>query len=316
MKEELVSIIIPTYNRAHLIGETLDSIIAQSYRQWECLIVDDHSTDYTEELLQFYTTSDPRIKYFKRPAKKPKGANACRNYGFEKSIGEFVNWFDSDDLMHSEKLKLQVKAITNKPYNFSVCQILVFENSDKIRVKTRHPKIYSKNALDDYISIKIVFLTPSVLWKREFIASMDVLFQEDLQAAQEWEFFSRCLFKSPDYHYIKKSLVFVRQHLNSISYSNDEQRHLHYFKAREKVFKYLKSKNYFSKYLSNYFLSFYRINLLKGDFVCAFKILKNQLIIDKKLNPEYKLKLVLAFFSYLIFGRGEILLKNTKPNNS
>ena len=76
----LVSIIIPTYNRAHLIAETLDSIIAQTYTNWECIVVDDGSTDPTDELMETYCKKDSRFQYYHRPKNRPKGANACRNY--------------------------------------------------------------------------------------------------------------------------------------------------------------------------------------------------------------------------------------------
>lgn len=65
----LVSIIIPTYNRAHLIGETLDSVLAQTYINWECIIVDDRSTDDTKEVIDSYLYGDVRFSYFKRPEK-------------------------------------------------------------------------------------------------------------------------------------------------------------------------------------------------------------------------------------------------------
>ena len=78
---DLVSIIIPTYNREHLIGETLNSIIAQTHTNWECIVVDDGSTDNTEEVLKNYKEKDKRFIFLKRPDNLPKGANTCRNIG-------------------------------------------------------------------------------------------------------------------------------------------------------------------------------------------------------------------------------------------
>ena len=66
-KEPLVSVIIPTYNRAHLIGETLDSVLAQTYQNWECIIVDDGSSDDTDEVIGEYVKKDNRFKYYHRP---------------------------------------------------------------------------------------------------------------------------------------------------------------------------------------------------------------------------------------------------------
>jgi glycosyltransferase involved in cell wall biosynthesis len=96
--QPIVSIIIPTYNRAHLIGETLDSVLAQTYTNWECIIVDDGSTDNTDEVVEEYVKKDSRFKYYHRPDEHLPGGNGARNYGFKMSKGEYVNWLDSDDL--------------------------------------------------------------------------------------------------------------------------------------------------------------------------------------------------------------------------
>jgi glycosyltransferase involved in cell wall biosynthesis len=88
--QPLVSIIIPTYNRAHLIGETLDSVLAQTYQNWECIIVDDDSTDKTDEVVGAYVEKDSRFKYYHRPDEHLPGGNGARNYGFKMSTGEYV----------------------------------------------------------------------------------------------------------------------------------------------------------------------------------------------------------------------------------
>jgi glycosyltransferase involved in cell wall biosynthesis len=90
----LVSIIIPTYNRAHLIGETLDSVLAQTYQNWECIVVDDGSSDNTDKVVGKYVQKDSRFKYYHRPDEHLPGGNGARNYGFKMSKGEYVNWFD------------------------------------------------------------------------------------------------------------------------------------------------------------------------------------------------------------------------------
>src|SRR5690606_13724900 len=108
--QPLVSIIIPTYNRAHLISETLDSVLAQTYTHWECIVVDDGSNDMTDAVLKAYCQNDSRFSYYKRPLYIKKGPSACRNFGYEKSNGAFIQWFDSDDKMHPEKLQLKIEA--------------------------------------------------------------------------------------------------------------------------------------------------------------------------------------------------------------
>jgi glycosyltransferase involved in cell wall biosynthesis len=101
----LVSIIIPTYNRAHLISETLDSVLAQTYKNWECIIVDDGSNDNTDEVVSEYVKKNNRFKFYHRPDEHLPGGNGARNYGFKMSKGEYVNWLD-DDLFTDSKTEL------------------------------------------------------------------------------------------------------------------------------------------------------------------------------------------------------------------
>ena len=82
MSKPLVSIIIPTYNRASLIKETLHSVQSQTYKNWECIIVDDGSIEDTALAIQEFLR-DIRMKFYNRPANKQKGASSCRNYGLE-----------------------------------------------------------------------------------------------------------------------------------------------------------------------------------------------------------------------------------------
>jgi glycosyltransferase involved in cell wall biosynthesis len=261
----LVSIIIPTFNRAYLIGETLDSILAQTYENWECIIVDDGSTDNTNEIVAGYLKNDSRFQYHHRPKNRRKGANTCRNYGLEISTGEFVNWFDSDDIMLKDKLQTQYDALKNSEFNFSVCQTLVFEGDVSNILGLRHGKIKSETPLLDYIKHEITFLTPSPLFKMKFLKDKNLKFNEDLHAAQEWEFICRLLYFSPDYHMENESLILIRKHNNSITYSNNlDNRQWNYYLAREKVFYFLKCKGDFHSksqifvFLKDYFEDYFR----------------------------------------------------------
>ena len=127
MNTPLISIIIPTYNRAQLIKETLDSILGQTYANWECIIVDDGSTDTTLVTLENYCNKDSRFQFYSRPKNRVKGANACRNYGYSKSKGEFIQWFDSDDIMHTNHLEEKMKVFEQNPnLDFVVCNYKTF----------------------------------------------------------------------------------------------------------------------------------------------------------------------------------------------
>jgi glycosyltransferase involved in cell wall biosynthesis len=100
----LVSVIIPCYNRAHIVRDTIDSLLAQTYRTFEALVIDDGSTDHTREVMSRYT--DSRIRYFYRAN---GGLSAARNSGLDAAKGEFIAFLDSDDLWHPWKLAAQVE---------------------------------------------------------------------------------------------------------------------------------------------------------------------------------------------------------------
>ena len=99
--ESIVSIIIPCYNQGQYLAEALDSVIAQTYSYWECIVVDDGSTDDTCEKVQRIAEKDSRIVVYQRLS---AGVSVTRNYGIAKAHGDFVCFIDSDDYVSSELL--------------------------------------------------------------------------------------------------------------------------------------------------------------------------------------------------------------------
>lgn len=108
----MVSIIIPTYNRAPIISATLNSIFNQVYQNWKCFVVDDYSTDNTADIVRQYVAKDDRFRYLRNERKK--GAQGARNTGLYHCNSEWVIFFDSDNLMHPDFLqKLAAKIEDN-----------------------------------------------------------------------------------------------------------------------------------------------------------------------------------------------------------
>src|SRR5215470_10554119 len=93
--DSLVSIVVPTYNRADCIGATIDSVLAQTHTYWEMIIIDDGSTDNTKDLVLSKYGHDKRIRYFRQ---RNTGVSGARNTGLQTTRGEFVAFLDSDDL--------------------------------------------------------------------------------------------------------------------------------------------------------------------------------------------------------------------------
>lgn len=213
-KNPLVSIIIPTYNRGHLISETLDSILDQTYTNWECIVVDDRSTDNTDQVMREYCRLDDRFQYHHRPKDKLKGGNASRNFGFELSKGEYIQWFDSDDLMLPKKIEIQLNAIIDNESDFSVCGGAEFTN-DPLTFKKKWKLIKEDNLLFNHIKGSVVFGTNGPLFKKKYLLKKH-LFNESLIIRQEWEFFNRLLILTPKVILISDVLYLYRSIENSI----------------------------------------------------------------------------------------------------
>lgn len=112
-----VSVITASYNAARFIGETIESVLNQTYTDLELIIVDDCSTDNTEEIVNKYIEKDNRIKFYKLD--KNSGAAIVRNTALEKATGRFMAFLDSDDLWDKEKLEKQIKFMKDNNYGFS-----------------------------------------------------------------------------------------------------------------------------------------------------------------------------------------------------
>src|SRR2546423_1634887 len=100
----VVSVVIPTFNYGHFIGETLRSVQGQTLQQWECIVVDDGSTDNTAAVVGEISARDPRVKYLRQ---EKRGQQAAKNAGARRAIGQYVQFLDSDDLIEPEKLQYQ-----------------------------------------------------------------------------------------------------------------------------------------------------------------------------------------------------------------
>ncbi|SHM61299.1 glycosyltransferase family 2 protein [Flavobacterium saccharophilum] len=211
----LISIIIPTYNRAHLINITLDSILAQTYQNWECIIIDDGSSDNTAELLQKYQDLDSRFQYYKRPDTKKKGPNSCRNFGFEKSKGEFINWFDSDDILFEDSIALRI-ANFNQSIDGVVAKCEIFDSSNGLKI-AENTILSTGNMIKDYFLGNMTFYVSGPIWRRSFLEKQQELFDEEIRYLDDWDFNLRMLYQSPNIKFLDIPVFRYRFHAFSLS---------------------------------------------------------------------------------------------------
>ncbi|MHB1454847.1 MAG: glycosyltransferase family 2 protein [Saccharofermentanales bacterium] len=116
-QESLVSIIMPAFNCAEYIGRTIDSVIGQSYHNWEIIIADDCSTDDTAAVVQAYRAADPRIRYIRMD--RNSGAAMARNMAVELAQGRYLAFLDSDDVWFPDKLTRQIDFMKRNCYAFT-----------------------------------------------------------------------------------------------------------------------------------------------------------------------------------------------------
>ncbi|TDU34409.1 glycosyltransferase involved in cell wall biosynthesis [Gelidibacter sediminis] len=212
----LISIVIPTFNRAHLIVETIESIQKQSYPNWECIIIDDFSTDDSDNIIKKLIKKDSRIKFFKKTKNKNKGAPAARNYGFSKSKGDYINWFDSDDLMHPKKLEIDLKLISSGDFDFTISQSVFFKEQAKPSKNMWNETLWSQDPINDFILFKIGWGINSPLWKKESLKRCKLQFNEQLITANDYLYHIQALQFGLKPISNNKTLVYQREHINQL----------------------------------------------------------------------------------------------------
>ena len=128
-----VSIIMPVYNSEKFLINTLESVINQTYKEWELILVDDCSNDKSKEIIQKFMKYDKRVKYYKLD--ENSGAAIARNYALKKSIGRFIAYLDADDLWINDKLEKQIQFMLDNSYGFTCTDYEVIDENGNSKNK-------------------------------------------------------------------------------------------------------------------------------------------------------------------------------------
>lgn len=214
--ENLVSIIVPCYNQAEYLDEALQSVLLQTYMNWECIIVNDGSPDQTEEKAKKWIEKDSRFKYL---YKENGGLSSARNLGLDNAKGEFIQFLDSDDILDSRKLELSIKELhLNRSLNIVISNFRMF---------TIDHNYYSAPYCTLYFEF---FNFKSVLLKWESMFSIpihcglfathlfqDFRFPEELKAKEDWIMWLSLFQKEFKVSFINKPLAYYRIHQKSMT---------------------------------------------------------------------------------------------------
>lgn len=200
MSGPLVSVVIPTYNRADIIDRAIESVLRQSYEQFELLVVDDSSSDETVETVEAY--DDPRIRVIELGSNQ--GPAEARNTGIREAKGGFIAFLDSDDFWHPEKLEEQLATFEELGTDYGLVYTDAYILTDgylKKRERREQGEIYRREIVQDRIPG-----TSAVMVRAGLLAQMETLFDPQLPAREDYDLWLR-LTQQTKVHYVARPLA-------------------------------------------------------------------------------------------------------------
>jgi glycosyltransferase involved in cell wall biosynthesis len=203
---DLVSIIMPSYNTSKYISETIESVLAQSYANWELIIVDDCSADDTDKVIS--GVEDKRIKYYKN--EKNSGAAVSRNKALREAKGKWIAFLDSDDLWSPEKLEKQIAFMEKNNYHFTYtnyCEIN--EKSEPLGICVTGPKKITKSGMYNYCWPGCL----TVMYDSKFVGLIQIA---DIKKNNDYAMWLKVC-KKADCYLLDESLAYYRRRTGSIS---------------------------------------------------------------------------------------------------
>lgn len=203
---ELVSIIMPSYNTAKYIAETIESVQEQSYTNWELIIVDDCSKDNTDAVVEKYL-SDKRIIYIKN--EQNSGAAICRNRALQMAKGKWIAFLDSDDVWVPQKLERQLNFMKQNDYKFTYTDYKIRLNGIWLPYIYTGPTVVTKRKLYNYC----YFSTITVIYDREYVGLIQIA---DLRKNNDYAMWFKVIEKTPCYRF-PECLSYYYKHDDSIS---------------------------------------------------------------------------------------------------
>jgi glycosyltransferase involved in cell wall biosynthesis len=224
----LVSVIIACYNYGHLVHETLESLQKQTHKNWECIVVNDGSSDNTEEVVLTYAAADTRYKYIYQ---ENKGMSAARNKGISCASGQYIQLLDSDDLLETNKFEVHVGYLEQNPDVDLVYGDVKYFYSEaphtyyKTVTATQHdwmPRVSGKGdaIIRSLIAGNIMAINCPLIRKAVFQKAGT--FNETLRHMEDWEMFLRWAMYRVSFQYLKKENTAALVRMHSISVSRDK----------------------------------------------------------------------------------------------
>jgi glycosyltransferase involved in cell wall biosynthesis len=300
----LVSVVIPTYNRAGLLKRAVKSVLNQTYSNFELIIVDDCSTDDTETVAKSFR--DSRIRYIRH--KKNQGAPAARNNGILASKAQYIAFQDSDDEWLPTKLEKQVNSFSFAPHDLGVVytSFWLIDQGKKTLIpapdiKKTEGKIYTELLKKNFVN------TPTALVRKECFEKVGMF--ENIPRLQDWELWLR-LSKHYHFKHLNEPLVIAHRQPDSISRNID---------AYISAYQYILSKNFDeiskeTKLLTKHYFEIGTVLCLKGDIKAGRKYFLKALM-AQPFNAKLLLWTIASTFgltTYNTYAAFYLMLKHTR----
>ncbi|MDO6760250.1 glycosyltransferase family A protein [Tamlana sp. 2_MG-2023] len=276
-----VSVIVPAFNRAQYILECLNSVLHQTHRPIELIVVDDESTDDTVSIIQEFKSKNNKENIFeiKIIQQKNSGAPRARNNGFEKSKGEFIQFLDSDDILLSQKIENQLSSFNkNTKLVYSKTQFFIDEKSNTLD-KFWGRKLTETSA--DYFEFP--WQTMCALYRRTQLSKKN-LWDENLTIHQDWEFSIRQIILTKDIYFLNEVNSLYRFHDSErIGTQLGSKKIIGIYYASLKIYNLLKNKNKIDSFLKKKFI--------KRFFFCFLKFseFRNKTYIKKSKSILFEI---------------------------
>jgi glycosyltransferase involved in cell wall biosynthesis len=283
-----VSIVIPTYNRARLLRRAVQSILNQTYQNFEIIIVDDCSNDNTENVVKSFP--DERIRYIRH--EKNKGAVVARNGGIKAARGEYIAFQDSDDEWLPEKLEKQMKAFENGPPNLGVVytSFWLIDGSTKTYSPPSYVKRTEGEIHDALLEVNFIG-TPTVVVKKECFEKAGLF--KSLPRLQEWDLWIR-ISEHYSFSHVNEPLVNAYLQPDSISRNTNA-----FIIARKYILeKYFEEISKKPKILRRHYFEIGTLHCLNGEIEAG----RSYFFKAIRINP-FDAKLFLSTL-FSIFGLG------------
>lgn len=221
VQNPLVSVVIPTYNFGHLLPFALDSLLAQTYTHWECLIIDDGSKDNTEEVVAAYLQQDSRFNYIKQ---QNSGPGQARNRGIDNAKGEYLQFLDADDLLSPEKLAYQIMAleqysnadvIYGPTLHFKTTKANHGDAGELYNDRFKRPEISGSGKEIVKTFLQLTFFPSCSIIKRSLVKELHGLDVKLIQS-EDWDLYLRAAQKGARFQYLADTPIqakaLIREH--------------------------------------------------------------------------------------------------------